>query len=67
MPAEANGNGAKMSASSDKQMGEGVGDCMAYRKRTGRFTIVEWLGAIVLPVLIILLGAFLSNISCVPG
>ena len=41
-------------------MNEGVGDPMSYRKRKGRFTILEWLMSVILPILVILLGA----VSC---
>ena len=36
---------------------EGVGDPFTYRKRSGRFSASEWAVQIVLPVLVVLLGA----------
>jgi hypothetical protein len=36
---------------------DGVGDPFTYRQREGRFTIVEWLLQLSLPVFIVLLGA----------
>ena len=36
---------------------EGVGDPFTYRKRAGRFSASEWAVQIVLPVLVVLLGA----------
>ena len=65
----ANGNGAALSEKSVALMNEGVGDCMAYRRRKGRFTILEWLFSIVLPILVILLGdtlppAHSSGMTC---
>ena len=65
----ANGNGAALSEKSLAMMNEGVGDCMAYRRRKGRFTIVEWLFSIILPILVILLGetqppAHSSGMAC---
>ena len=54
--AVADGNGMALSEKSVAMMNEGVGDCMAYRRRKGRFTVVEWLVSIILPILVILLG-----------
>ena len=53
----ANGGGTALSEKHVALMNEGVGDPMSYRKRKGRFTIVEWLTSVVLPILVILLGA----------
>ena len=39
------------------QQHEGVGDPFTYRRRSGRFTASEWAVQIVLPVLVVLLGA----------
>lgn len=36
---------------------EGVGDPFTYRGRTGRFSAYEWAVQIVLPILVVLLGA----------
>ena len=52
----ANGDGATLNEKTLAMMNDGVGDCMAYRKRKGRFTVVEWLVSIILPILVILLG-----------
>ena len=56
----ADGNGAVLSEKTLAMMNEGVGDCMAYRRRKGRFTVVEWLFSIILPILVILLGKALT-------
>lgn len=40
---------------------EGVGDPFTYRKRTGAFTVSEWLVGILLPIFVVLLGALLHH------
>ena len=53
----ANGGGTALSEKHVALMNEGIGDPMSYRKRKGRFTILEWLMSVILPILVILLGA----------
>lgn len=47
---------------------EGVGDPFTYRGRTGAFTAYEWAVQIVLPILVVLLGALPleASIACRP-
>ena len=53
-----NGNGNMgLSEKSLALMNEGVGDPLSYRRRKGPFTVAEWLVSIILPILVILLGA----------
>ena len=53
----ANGGGTALSEKHVALMNEGIGDPMSYRKRKGRFTVLEWLMSVILPILVILLGA----------
>lgn len=59
----ANGGGTALSEKHVALMNEGIGDPMSYRKRKGRFTILEWLMSVILPILVILLGAFFSILA----
>ncbi len=57
MDVEKAGGYAKAGNGSTSATHEGVGDPFTYRGRTGAFTAGEWAFQIVLPILVVLLGA----------
>ncbi|CAL8465153.1 g4688 [Coccomyxa elongata] len=63
MDVEKAGGYAKANDGSNSLSHEGVGDPFTYRGRTGAFTASEWAFQIVLPILVVLLGAFFSILA----
>ncbi len=57
MDVEKAGGYAKANDGSHPVSHEGVGDPFTYRGRTGAFTASEWAFQIVVPILVVLLGA----------